>query len=274
MKHHIFLLNSFMAVILIVLIFSCGGPSPDREPSDNAISDEIFLPESNGYRLVWEDDFDGTGLDTTKWRSRGEGPRRLGYNDCSMIEVKDGLLLLKYDIVGDSVLGCAVGTQYTFQTRYGYFEARARLQHSIGPWAAFWLQSPKISEGADPAEYGTEIDIFEYFKELGDDVVTSCLHWAYGPDMQSSDQMVSRLEGLGRGFHTFGLEWTPESYSFFIDGLKFHEQRQGVSHIDEYMILSMELPERLQNIKMACAPDTFAVDYVRVYSLRDSVVRR
>lgn len=81
MKHHNFLLNSFAAVILAVTVFSCGGPSPDRKHSDNAISDEIFLPGSNGYQLVWEDDFDGTELDTTKWRSRGEGPRRLGYKD-------------------------------------------------------------------------------------------------------------------------------------------------------------------------------------------------
>ena len=47
--------------------------------------------------------------------------------------------------------------------------------------------------------------------------------------------------------------------------MKFHEQTVGLSHIEEYMILSMEIPEKLENLKMACAPDTFMVDYVKVY---------
>jgi beta-glucanase (GH16 family) len=54
--------------------------------------------------------------------------------------------------------------------------------------------------------------------------------------------MQSYLNGLSTGFHTFGLEWTPEKYVFYIDGLKFYEVMDGVSHIEEYIILSMELP--------------------------------
>lgn len=229
------------------------------------MTQEIFIPAENGYALVWEDNFDGIELDTTKWKTRLTGKRRVGYNDPSMVKIEDGKLLLMYDIKGDSVLGCMIGTQETYMTKYGYYECRGRLQQSIGPWAAFWFQSPKISDGEDPATYGTEIDVFEYFKELGNNKIASCLHWAYGPNMQSSKQMLSELEGLSEGFHTFGLEWTKEKYSFFIDGLKFHEQTVGLSHIDEYMILSMEIPEKLENLKRACAPDTFIVDYVKVY---------
>ena len=54
--------------------------------------------------------------------------------------------------------------------------------------------------------------------------------------------MQSYLKGLRAGFHTFGLEWTPEKYVFYIDGLKFYEVMDGVSHIEEYITLSMELP--------------------------------
>ncbi|HBX21688.1 MAG TPA: hypothetical protein DEF88_14705 [Porphyromonadaceae bacterium] len=61
------------------------------------------------------------------------------------------------------------------------------------------------------------------------------------------------------------LEWTPEKYIIYMDGLKFHERTDGLSHTDEYMILSMEIPATLENLKKACAPDTFIVDYVRVY---------
>jgi beta-glucanase (GH16 family) len=232
---------------------------------NTALSQKIFNPEKEGYKLYWEDDFNGTALDTTKWRVRGTGPRRIGYNSPSMVKVENGKLLLMYDIKKDSILANAVGTQQTLITTYGYFECRARLQKGIGPWSAFWMQSPLISKGEDPAKYGTEIDIFEYFKEIGDNHMTHCLHWAYGPNQQSSGQMHSDMEGLSEGFHTFALEWTPEKYVFYIDKLKFHESKKGLSHIDEYMILSMEIPPALEGIKNACAPDTFIVDYVKVY---------
>jgi beta-glucanase (GH16 family) len=77
--------------------------------------------------------------------------------------------------------------------------------------------------------------------------------------------MQSYLKGVSKGFHSFGLEWTPEKYSFYIDGLKFYEVSSGVSQIEEYLILSMETPNNLDEIKKTVFPDEFIVDYVRVY---------
>ena len=236
---------------------------------NSALSQDVFLPEENNYELFWEDNFEGETLDTSKWRMRGIGARRIGFNDPSMIKVENGNLLLMYDIKADSILAGAVGTGETFLTTYGYFECRAELQKGIGPWAAFWMQSPFISKGEDPGKFGTDIDIFEYFKELGENHLTHCLHWAYGPNQKTSGRMDSDLDNLSKGFHTFALEWTPEKYVFYIDGLKFHEQKQGLSHVDEYMILSMEIPSKLEGIKNACAPDTFKVDYVKVYKKKE-----
>lgn len=244
---------------------SCSKREITKNPENNALVQKVFNPKENGYELTWEDNFDGTKLDTTKWQLRMMGPRRIGYNDPSMVKVENGKLLLMYDIKGDSILVGMVGTQNTLMTGCGYYECRARLQKGIGPWSAFWFQSPLISKGTDPGKFGTEIDIFEYFKELGPNTLTHCLHWAYGPQMQSSEEMISHSKGLSEGYHTFGLEWTDKKYSFFIDGLKYHEQTIGISHINEYMILSMEIPDKLQNLKNACAPDTFMIDYVKVY---------
>ncbi|MEG2068005.1 MAG: hypothetical protein RRZ65_10250, partial [Tannerellaceae bacterium] len=99
-----------------------------KEPANNAISQEVFVPEENGYKLVWEDGFNGTELDTTKWKIRGNGARRIGYNDASMVKVENGNLLLMYDVKADSIMGCAVGTADTYQTHFGYFECRAKVQ--------------------------------------------------------------------------------------------------------------------------------------------------
>lgn len=262
-------------IVGVILLFACTNKrgnnlnnSDSNTKTNSALSQEIFNPLENNYQLVWEDEFEGNQLDFTKWNYRGTGPRRIGYNDPKMVKVEDGKLLLMYDIQGgDSIMAGVVGTQGTYMTKYGYFECRAKMQRSIGPWAAFWMQSPTISDGEDPGEYGAEIDIFEYFRNPppNHDQTTHCVHWAYGPNQKSIGAKVSTLEGISEGFHTYGLEWTPEKYAFYIDGLKFHEVTEGLSHIEQYMILSMEIPATLENLKKACAPDTFMVDYVRVY---------
>ncbi len=246
---------------MALLLATCGVHG-DKKPDDAVAK---FVPEENGYAIVWEDNFDGDRLDETKWRHRLTGPRRIGYNDPAMVQVKDGNLMLIYDIKGDSICAGAIGTDVTFASTYGYYECRARLQQSKGPWAAFWLQSPLVAQGEDPATFGAEIDIFENNTHAGGDWVTHAVHWAYGPNQKSTGRMDSYLEGMQTGFHLFALEWTPEKYAFYIDGLKFHETDKGLSHVDEYIILSMEIPTTLEGIKQACAPDTFIVDYVRVY---------
>ena len=70
---------------------------------------------------------------------------------------------------------------------------------------------------------------------------------------------------MSKGFHTFALEWTPEKYVFYIDGYKFYEITEGVSQTEEYIILSMELPNEMKDLERAVFPDAFIVDYIRVY---------
>ncbi len=229
------------------------------------ISEINFNPNKEGYKLFWEDEFDGINLDTTKWAVRGVGPRAAGFVSPKAVKINNGNLELFSMKSGDSILVGAIGTQNLFMTEYGYFECRAQLQKSKGNWAAFWIQSPGIAQGEDPAKFGTEIDIFEYFKKNGEYIVSHNLHWAYGPNQQSIGGLQSFVNGVNEGFHTFALEWTPEKYTFFIDGLKYYEVQKAISHIDEYIILSMELPNKIEELSDSNFPDVFIVDYVKVY---------
>ena len=222
-------------------------------------------PEQLGYTLFWEDNFDGDALDAGKWAVRGEGPRAAGFVSSEAVTVADGFLKIATFEKEGRILTGAVGTQGRFETTYGFFECRAQLQKSAGNWAAFWIQSPGIAKGEDPGRYGVEIDIFEYFKKNGEAIVSHNLHWAYGPNQQTIGALESKREGLQEGFHTFAVEWTPEKYAFFVDGYKYHEVTRAISHTDEYIILSMELPATLEALKDAVLPDVFIVDYVKVY---------
>jgi len=229
------------------------------------ISPDLFTPEEMGYKLFWEDQFEGDKLDLAKWEPRGVGPRASGFISTDAITVKDGFLELGAFIENDSVKVGAIGTANTFMTKYGFFECRAQLQKSQGNWSAFWIQSPGIAAGEDPGKFGTEIDIMEYFKKSGDDMVSHNLHWAYGPNQQSIGGLLSQVEGISEGFHTFAAEWTPEKYVFFIDGYKYYEVTRAISHTEQYMILSMELPGKREDLKDSKLPDVFIVDYVKVF---------
>jgi beta-glucanase (GH16 family) len=228
------------------------------------MSDTRHTPEHLGYHLVWSDEFPGNALDPDKWAVRGEGTRGLGRVSAEAITVENGFLKLKAFKKNDEILVGMVGTEGRFMARYGYFECRAQLQRSGGIWAAFWIQSPLISQGEDPAKFGAEIDIIEFFRKLGTDIVSHNVHWAYGPNQQTTRGMQSYLEGVSEGFHLFALEWTPDSYTFYVDGYKFYEVNVGISRIEEYLILSMEPPQQ-EEIHNMVLPDEFIVDYVRVY---------
>jgi len=229
------------------------------------LSDKPFNLTEENYTLFWEDNFNSDKLDSTKWAIRGIGPRGVGFVTPDALEIKDGKLIIKAFIKNDSLKVSAVGTQGLFDTTYGFFECRAQLPKTTGNWAAFWIQSPGISSGEDPGKFGTEIDIFEYFKGQGGDFVSHNLHWAYGPNQKSTGAFLSKVEGIGEGFHTFAVEWTPEKYAFFVDGYKYHEVKQAISHIDEYIILSFEPAHSMDDLKTATLPDAFIIDYVKVY---------
>lgn len=256
-------MHYFAAFILFLFI---GSAAIAQRPAQGPISRDIFSPKTSGYTLVWEDTFSGAKVDPTKWKHRGLGPRGIATVSEDAVEVKDGYLYLwaKKDSKG-RMLGSALGTEKTFMARYGYFECRAQVQKSWGQWGAFWLQSTQISSGEDPATYGAEIDVMECFRKLGPDIISHNVHWAYGPNQKSTRGMQSTLKGLGTGFHTYAVEWTPTMYAFFVDGMKFYEVTQGISRIKEYMILSMEYPGNMQDMARSVLPDAMIVDYVRVY---------
>jgi beta-glucanase (GH16 family) len=266
--------NSFLSAIVsgAVVVFGLihGSDCLAQRPAQNPVSQTRYNPAEMGYELVWEDQFNGDALDPRKWEVRGVGPRALGFVSPEAVKVEDGYLKLSAVKKDGRILLGAVGTQDRFMTRYGFFECRAKLQQSPGVWGAFWIQSTEISKGEDPAIYGAEIDIMEFFKKLGTDIVSHNVHWAYGPHQQSTHGMQSYLKGVSEGFHTFALEWTPEKYVFFVDGYKYYEVTVGISNIEEYLILSMEIPSEVKDIEKTVFPDVFTVDYVKVYKKKST----
>jgi len=223
----------------------------------------------NGYTLYWNDEFNGHTLDASKWNHRGLGKRDEAYisKDAVTLDGK-GCLVIEVSKRQDSIFTGMIGTENIFTTRYGYFECRASLTSTPGTFPSFWLQSPQINMvNGGPSVNGAEIDIFEYFPHTKTDSVAHTLHYGgYGSGHRVAGPVWGALKKPIDSFHTFGLEWTPDSYKTFVDGIQTFSGNQLISGVPEFMVLSLAVNASAAGpLKLSGLPDHFMVDYVRVY---------
>lgn len=245
-------------------------------------------PRGTGWALVWEDEFDDTTLDSTKWIHWLPGARRDAINTADAVSVSGGVLTIStYTAAGQHYTGM-ISTQNQFQPAYGYIEARIDFDGSPGMWSAFWMQSPTMGNPlGDPETAGTEIDICEHRKVDGsganiDGRVVGNIHWdGYGANHQSVGYNSGDL-GLGTGYHIYGLEWTPTAQRFYIDGVLRWTQTTAVSQRSEFVILSSEVDDTSTTWagpipaagygSLATTVTKMKVDYVRIYKRAETPV--
>jgi len=232
-----------------------------------------------GYVLTLGDEFDGDMLDETIWENRLPGPRRHAVNTAEAVRLDgEGHLVIDTWTEGGVHYTGMVGTQGRFEQTYGWFEARIDFHDAPGMWSAFWLQSPDMGSFlGDPGRAGVEMDIVEH--DLFTSVATlpiwhGALHWdGYGPEHKFRNSLVP-MPGIGDGFHTYALEWTPTTLHFYYDGMLVWDASVGpISHRAEFLILSSEVENSLINgipaggygLRSETTP-RMTVDYVRVYA--------
>ncbi len=251
----------FFTIVAISLPLLAGACSPLQQVADIPVE---------GYALVWSDEFDGADLDTEKWRHRRPGRRRDAINVEDTVTVDgQGHLVLTTKRSGEEYHTAMIGTDETFAATFGYFECRAKLQTQVGHWSAFWIQSPAIDQELDNTEVtGTEIDVYEYLRNFGDDVVHN-LHWNGYAEYHKTVGGRATVPGLSEGWHTFGVLWTEDGYVFYVDGEETWRTDQAISKQPQYMILSLEVGPWAGDIAEATLPDSLYVDYVRVYQNAD-----
>jgi beta-glucanase (GH16 family) len=220
----------------------------------------------DNYKLVWHDEFDGNDLNLSKWNYRYLGPRKLGYTTKKAIKVSDGTL--KNIIYKEDGKYCSgmISTQNSFQTKYGYFEARVKVAHILGPQSAFWLQSPTFGKWiGNPKESGMEIDIMEYVKS-NPTYIHFTTHWDGYGDYAKKDSFSYEFPEIQKNeWHIFGLLWEKDSYKFYVDGNLVHEKKAPISQVNEYIVLSAEIGTWGGDIATQKLPAVYEVDYVRVY---------
>lgn len=261
--------NSCTPPALSAVGTSAATPSPIPTPTSQASA----LP---GYTLAWDDEFNGTQLDPSKWyaiNSLGGNQQRgccLDYSYSSLItpnqvQVHDGMLAITTERNtggGAAYRTGAITTEtlsgtptYTFT--YGRIDIRAKLPRGRGVWPAMWLLT---SPATTPVSY--EIDIMEM---LGQDPHTlyQVVHHDGGREY-CSDQGPD----YSQAFHVFTLDWEPGKLTWAIDGQTLCTVTRYVPSQPMYIIINTALSdgswgEAVNN--STPLPQTFEADYVRVY---------
>lgn len=262
---------SFLAVIeLFGLVISDTPTTPRGEALD-----------LTGYSLVFEDEFEGTELDTSVWAYRASGSRRGGFNAESQVTVKDGCMTMTGEYLEDGTYGAGWYTgMIKLKERYckGYFEIRCIVNAEPGYWSAFWLQadSPYTASVSKGGVGGAEIDIFESVPADDKKCKNSVYHTIHcaGVDGVEEGFQSERLgnfygNNIYEEYNTYGLEWTDDEYIFYINGVETRRSSygNGVSEVLEDVIVSLELPDEdaLKELDTETYKTEFIVDYVRIY---------
>jgi len=122
-----------------------------------AASSQAQTPSIPGnWTLTFNEDFNGSWLDGTKWRlgEHWAGMAGAGVLSPAGVTVSGGTLKLKTENtsltqfgVTKSYRSAEISSFFQFRQQYGYFEARIKYPAVTGLWPAFWLMPDRASYG-------------------------------------------------------------------------------------------------------------------------------
>lgn len=225
-----------------------------------------------GWRLVFEDDFNGGALDEGKWTTAFPWGRdrssvgELQYYAPDAFDLSGG----KLKIIADRASGGShaynsglISTHNSFAPEFGRFEIRAKLPRGKGLWPAFWLL-PNQQDQEGNYQWPPEVDVFE---ALGHDTDTVHMtaHWLQnGQHRQDGDEYTG--PDFSRDFHTFAVEWTASSITWFVDGARQHEVSQSPRG-PMYLLANLAVGGEWPGAPDASTPfpAIFDIDYIRAY---------
>lgn len=210
--------------------------------------------ETDGYSLVWSDDFNGTALDTDMWNvevnGNGGGNNELQYyraenvsigHDPSGIESCLVLTAKREDFSGKIFTSGRVNTKGRMDVTHGKIEARIRLPRTAnGLWPAFWMMGSQaewpMSGEIDIVEMGSANGISTGMQSR---LFNGACHW--GPSSANAmnyAQESTNSTSLQDDFHLFTLIWDTEYVRMYLDLDKFPNSAPYYE-----MYIPIEIPE-------------------------------
>ena len=265
----------------------------------------VGIPDPT-WQLLFSDEFNDGAINTSLWHVADEfdhfAANNIVHIDDNVIESGGNLVLTfkkqNYDCLaappynglpGDIYFckrqnltgliynhtGGYVWTKAAYNFKYGYIEARVKLDYAHGLFPAFWTFL-----GDDIATYtnGSEIDIFEM--RMGTDpanIMTCNIHYTYpaaDPLDGFADPYIGNYDDVWR---TFAVEWGPDFIHWYVDGTwvrtygppyngGYHQIHDPVKVLFDLGIEGLPGQENAPDASTPALVNMY-VDYLRVYQL-------
>jgi beta-glucanase (GH16 family) len=108
-----------------------------------------------------------------------------------------------------------INTRTKFEFKYGRVEARIRVPRGRGLLPAFWALGRNLDTAGWPA--AGEIDVMEVYDDPF--TVRGTLHGPRSGHREYAVEATRRVRTrLSRGFHVYGVSWSPGRIAFRLDG--------------------------------------------------------
>ena len=223
-------------------------PTLPEDMTDIKIQDSSDSYTPDGWKMIFNDEFDGTSLDTSKWsydegflldendiNTAGWGNQELEYYTRDNVSVKEGALninmkkqLKEFTQKNDSSKKATaqyssgkITTKDKFSVKYGRVDFRAKMPIGTGVWPAMWMLPNDSRYGSWPLS--GEIDVFEG-RGRTPNMVFGTLHYgAQWPDnINMSDAFNITRDGYKKtgidDWHVYSVQWDAQNIKIYCDG--------------------------------------------------------
>jgi len=183
-----------------------------------------------GYSLVWQDEFEGSEIDTTDWNYEtgggGWGNNEWQYYRSRNAYLREGLLVIEAreeNYGAKNYTSARLTTQDKFEFVYGRVDIRAALPTGQGLWPALWMLGENFAEVGWPSS--GEIDIMEMLGHE-DSRIYGTVHWSSNGNgaqypLGGAGKKLTDDETYHNRYHVFSLLWSETQLEWLVDDQSF-----------------------------------------------------
>lgn len=261
--------------------------SVEKYPQAPNVGAEVpFL--DGGWVSVWNDEFSGTALDSTKWNHEtggsGWGNQELQYYRPENTTISDGVLTItakNESFGGRNYTSSRLTTKYKGDWTYGRIQVRAKMPDARGTWSAIWMMPTMSVYGGWPNS--GEIDIMEHVGYDLDQIHSTIHTTKYNHNKGNSIGFGKTMDDVINSFHVYEIIWQPGQIEAYVDGepvgAGVFRYTAGFNRdvpyddawpFDQNFFLIMNVAVGgtwggAQGVDSTAFPTSMQVDYVRVY---------
>lgn len=240
--------------------------------------------QTQGWKLVWQDEFNGTGLpDDTKWNFEKGYVRNdeLQYYASKRTEnavQRDGKLVItarndnaSLDGKIREITSASITTKESWL--YGRVEVRAKIPSCLGSWPAIWMMPKGNKYGSWPKS--GEIDIMEHVGYDPNKVHFNLHSEKYNHTKGTQRSSSYQYTGPHNDYHIYAIEWFADHIDWYFDNTKTFTVNNDNAGWESwpfdqpfYLILNFAFGGSwggLKGVDKTALPQEYLIDYVRIY---------